>query len=129
VRVAGDLVLLDQAPAEQQRIVGAEGDSHVGLEQRAHRHRGGVGRNAERHVGGRADLEGHASGGEPLDDFGILDRPDAMPDPVGVQPVQGGGDAHRADEFAGVRDAQQAGPLGDGERPLEVFRRAAPLVV
>ena len=48
VHVAGDLVLLNQAAAEEQRIIGPERDRHAGLEQGADRDRGRIGRDPER---------------------------------------------------------------------------------
>ena len=80
---------LHQPRAEEQRVVRPERHRHAGLEQGAHRHRQRVGRDAQRYVRGRADLKGDRRGGQPLDDLRILDRPDAVADPVGVQPVQG----------------------------------------
>jgi hypothetical protein len=46
VHVARDLVLLDQAPTEQQRIIGPERDRHASLEQGAHGNGARVGRDA-----------------------------------------------------------------------------------
>jgi len=97
VHVAGDLVLPDQAAAEQQRVVRPERHRYAGLEKDPDRDRGRAGGDAERHVGGRADLAGDTPLGEPLDQLRILHRPHAMPEPVSVQQVQAGGHAVRTD--------------------------------
>ena len=88
--VAGDLVLADQPGAKQQRVVGAEGDAHSGVEQGADRDHGRGRGHAERDVGDGAHFEGYAVLGEALDDSGVLDRPDAVPEQVRVQPVEAG---------------------------------------
>jgi hypothetical protein len=51
VRVPGDLVLRGQPRAEQQRVIGPEGDRDVGVEQAAQRDLGRDRRDAERDIG------------------------------------------------------------------------------
>src|SRR5487761_709239 len=129
VDVARDLVLLYQAPAEEQRVVRAERDRDSGLDECPEGNRGLVGCDAERDVRRRADLAGDAGRGEPLDEPRVFHRPDAVPQPVRVQQVKAVPDAARADELASVRCEQQPGPLGDPEGRREVRGRPAPLVV
>ena len=59
------------------------------------RHRGQVGVDAERDVGDRAHLEGDAGGDDPVEQGGVLGRPDAVPEPVGVQVVEAQGGCGR----------------------------------
>jgi len=108
VDVAGELVLRGQPGAEQQWVVCPERNRDAGLEQGAERYRFRVGSDAERDVGGGADLTGDAVGGQALDDLRVFRRADAVPETVGMQQVEGCRDARRADKFAGVRDASLA---------------------
>ena len=125
----GQLVLGGQPGAEQQRVVGTERHRDPGVEQLRQRHRGWRSRDAERHIRGRADLKRGLPVGQPPQQLRILDGPDPVPDPVGVQLVQAGTDAGRSLEFAAVRHQHQPGPGRDPERRGEVGRSAASFVV
>ena len=59
----------------------------------------------------------------------VLDRPDAVPDPVGAEVLEAGAHAGRPEQLAAVRDGRQTGVPGDPEGPGEVLRSAAALVV
>jgi hypothetical protein len=106
VHVAGDLVLLDQARAEQQRVIGAERYRDPGRDQPPDRNRSLVRLDAKRHVGRRAHLTGNLPGRQPLEQPGILDGAYAVPKPAGVQPVERRPDAGRPNELPGVRDEE-----------------------
>ena len=129
MRVPGDLVLRGQPRAEQQRVVGAERDRHARLEQRAQRDLGRLGRDAERHVGGRAHLAGDASAASRLTTAGSSTA--RMPWPIRSACRSSRHAATLAGRPARRRAGPAAGPpaLGDPERGGEVVRRAAPLVV
>ena len=99
------------------------------VEQLGERDRRQVGVDAERDVGDRAHLEGDALLDDPLQQGGVLDRPDAVAEPVRVQGVQAGAHRLRTHQLAAVRHQRKPGPLGDRERRRELGGRAAPLVV
>ena len=127
--VAGDLVLLDQAAAEEQRVVRPQRHRNSGLDEVADRDFGRAWGDAERDVGRRAHLAGDAVGGEPLDQRRIFRGPDPVAQPGGMQPVHGGDHTGRPGQLAGVRHEQQSSSLGDPEGAFEVAGRAAALVV
>ena len=129
LHIAGYLILPDQALAEEQRVIRRERDRHARFEQRAHRNRGEIRFDTQRHVGGRANLKRDARLREVPHEIRVFHGTDSVPDACGVQAIQAGIDASRTDEFASVRGEQQPGPFGDAEGTLEVFGRAAPLVV
>jgi hypothetical protein len=129
VHVSGDLILAHQSAAEQQRVVRTQRHRDAFGDERADWDSGQIRLHAQRDVGRRAHLAGHALVREPLDHERVLHRPDAVPDPGRVQPVQRRDDARRAGQLAGVRDEEQPGALGDAEGALEILGRAAALVV
>jgi hypothetical protein len=129
VHVAGDLVLLHQTAPEEKRVVRPERYRDPGRDERPEGNSGLIRGNPERHVGGRAHLARDALRGEPLNEPGILHRPDSVPEPVRVQHVQAGRHAGRPDKLPGVRHEQQPGPLSDPERRRKIRGGPPPLVV
>jgi len=129
VHAPGQLILRGQPRPEQQRIVGAEGYRHAGVEQLDQRHVGGCCRHAESDIRCRADLEGDLPLREPPDQSGLRRGRDAMADPVGVQLVDARSDAGCASQLTAVRHGEQAGSGRDPERGGKVGGGASPLVV
>ncbi len=129
MHLAGQPVLLGQPGAEEQRVVGAERERHARLEEGPQRHRAGLFVDAERDVGGRADLAGDLTVRQPLHQPRVLGGPHPVADPAGPEVVQAV--AHRlgAGQLAAVRGGQQAALAGDGEGPVEVAGHPAPFVV
>ncbi len=129
MHTAGDLVLRGQPRAEQQRIVRAQRHRHPGLEERPQRYVLGLLVHPQRHIRRRADLAGHPAVGQPPQQRGILRRPDAVPDPPGMQIVQTVPYARRPRQLTAVRRRQQTAGPRDGEGPVEVPGEAAPFIV
>ena len=113
-------VLAGQAGAEEQRVVGAEGDGGAGREQRGQRDRRQVGVDAEGDVRDGTHLEDDTGRHDPVEQGGILGRADAVAEPVGVERVETGPRRGRG-RAARLRAAQRAArPVGDVERLCEL---------
>ena len=127
--VPGGPVLVDEAGAEEQRVVGAEGDRRPGVDEPAQRHLRGVVVDPERDVAARAHLERDLLLDDPVEDGWVLDATDPVPEPVRVQGVEGLDDGLGPQELAGVGDQRETGRVGDAEGSGELGGDATTLVV
>src|SRR5262249_12403000 len=71
----------------------------------------------------RADVEDGATSGELGHETGILDRADAVPDPVGAQLLERSAHRRRACRLARVRDGSEPEGAREGEGRLVRLRR------
>ena len=113
-------VLPGEPGPEQQRVVGAQGHRGAGLEQLGEGYGREVAVDPERHVGDRAHLERDALLDDPLQQRRVLDRADAVPEPVGAQRVEAGAHGLRPHQLAAVRHQREPTPVGDREGRREV---------
>jgi fucose permease len=129
VHLARGVVLRGESGAEQQRVVGAECEPGAGTDQPGERHLGQRGVDTERHVARRADFQRDPGVDDAGQEVGVLAGAHAVAEPGGPEVVQRRADVVRAEQFAAVRHAGQAGLRGDPKGRGELLGHPAPLVV
>ena len=127
--VAGQRVLRGEPGAEQERVVGPERDGDPGVDDGPERDLRRVGVDPQRDVAARADLEGHARLGHPVQRRRVLARPHPVADPVGPEHGERVDHRRRPEQLAAVGDERESAVPGDLERRREVRQRPSPLVV
>ena len=125
----GDLVLVEQPGAEQQRVVRAEGHLRTGIDEFPQRHVRQLRIDAEPDVRRRAHLQRDAGVDDPLQQRWILTSPDAVSEPLRSQVIQAGSHAVRPTQLPAMWHREQAGSRGDPERRCECGYVATALVV
>lgn len=129
VCVPRKFVLRGEPGAKQQRVVGAEGDTHPGIPKCPKRYVFRAGGDPERDIGRGAHLQRGAARCEQVRQGRILRGSHAVTDPVRVQLRQAGADAIRTGKLAAMRNGKEPGAGGDAERRCKLRGRTAALVV
>ena len=123
------LVFVEDARPEQERVVGVDGQANTGRQQIGQGMLRQRGNDAEHDVRRRADVETNSGGRELFDETGHFERAHAVLDAMRTQEVDRVLHEPTGLEFTSVGRDQQAAVSGDAEAFDEVLRRVADFVV